>query len=170
MTPSQFLTVTICQYFEYGFIFTGQSEDSLSSFSPASVLNDSPSTSHQPPENAHIETIYGVEYVHFQSIHCDLLLDWWNYTPISRKCISGTIDEKFQHPCWSRCREDLWKNFIQLAEMHTGKPVLQCRACGKLIQHGIFTKNGASGMNKHLNTKDCKSLQSIDSKQPVLQV
>lgn len=150
-----------------------QSEDSLSSFSPASVLNDSPSTSrtsHRPPENAHVETIHGVEYVHFQSIHYDSFLGWWKYTPIGRKCISGTIDEKFQHPRWNRCRGDLWKHFIQLAEMHTGKPVLQCRACGKLIQHGIFTKNGASGMNKHLNTKDCKSLQSIDSKQSVLQV
>ena len=54
--------------------------------------------------------------------------------------------------------------------MRTGTPVLQCQACGKLIQHGVFTKNGASGMNKHLNTKDCKSLQSRDSKQSVIQV
>lgn len=150
-----------------------QSDDSLPPFFPVAVFDDSPSpshTSHQPPENAHIETIHGVEYVHFQSIYYESFLDWWKYTPIGRKCISGKIDEKFQHPRWNKCRGDLWKHFIQLAEMRTGKPVLQCQARGKIIQHGIFTKNGASGMNKHLNTKDCKSLQSRDSKQSVLQV
>lgn len=112
-----------------------------------------------PTENTHVETIHGVKYVHFQSAHYESFLDWWKHTPIGQKCISGKIEEKFQHPRWNKCRGDLWKHFVQLAEMHTGKSVLQCQACGKIIQHGIFTKNGASGMNKHLNTKDCKSWQ-----------
>ena len=38
------------------------------------------------------------------------------------------------------------------------------------MEQSAAIKNGASGMNKHLNTKNCKSLQSRDSKQSVLQV
>lgn len=150
-----------------------QSDDTLSSFSPITILDDSPSTTRtydRPPENIHTETIYGVEYVHFQSIYQEVFYDWWKHTPIGQKCISGKIEEKYQHPHWNKCRGDLWKHFIQLAEIHTGRPLLKCQACGKIIQHGIFTKNGASGMNKHLNTKECKHLQSRDSKQSVLQV
>ncbi|OJJ87002.1 uncharacterized protein ASPGLDRAFT_43478 [Aspergillus glaucus CBS 516.65] len=97
-----------------------QSDDSLSSFSPIAVFNDSPSTSHtshRPPENTHIEIIHGVEYVHFQSNYYKSFLDWWKYTPIGRKCISGKIDEKFQHPHWNKCHGDLWKHFIQLADV-----------------------------------------------------
>ena len=52
-----------------------------------------------------------------------------------------------------------------VAEMGYGVPQVD-----PAMEQSAATKSGASGINKHLNTKDCKSLHSRDSKQSVLQI
>jgi hypothetical protein len=98
--------------------------------------------------------------------------EWWMQTPIGVAIHNGKIDEKFSHPHWdkTRTRGDLWDQFDQLAELFTGKPVLQCHTCQGIIQHGIYHKNGSSGMSKHLKSKECKSQQTPDSKQSIITV
>lgn len=148
-------------------------------FSHGTLLNPlslysspSPPSYIQPPGNISILTINGLKYGKYEKVYHSAFMEWWKQIPVGMIIYNGKINEKFHHPHWDgdRTRGDLWDQFDQLAELHTGKPVLQCHTCQSIIQHGIHHNNGTSGMKKHLNSKDCKGKQSPDSRQSIITV
>jgi hypothetical protein len=116
------------------------------------------------PENLVISEVDGIKYGKYEKAYHSDFMDWWRQTPVAvgTAINNGKLDEKLQHPHWDRNRKrgDLWDQFDQLAELHTGKPVLQCLTCRSIIQHGTHHNNGTSGMNKHLRSKDKREAKS----------
>jgi hypothetical protein len=162
-------------YYSGGLQYPSTPSTSLSreSFSNPLFLESSPPLCHtQLPENLVISEVDGIKYGKYEKAYHSDFMDWWRQTPVGTAINNGKIDEKLQHPHWDRNRKrgDLWDQFDQLAELHTGKPVLQCLTCRSIIQHGIHHNNGTSGMNKHLRSKDCKGKQTPDSRQSIITV
>jgi len=98
----------------------------------------------------------GKYYVIWDAKQTEIFDSWWNQLSAAKKCRQPHT--KVAHPCWANAHRTSksWEAFHQAAEKRTGDPGLICKKCHFVLAHPTYSRNGPSGMTKHLKSRDCE--------------
>jgi hypothetical protein len=87
------------------------------------------------------------QYVLYTTMSRDAFVAWWLMTEYgTRKRINWGTNHQ------SEC----WKQFEQVADIKTGKPMVMCKVCAAILEHPALCRHGTSSMNKHIKGPACR--------------
>lgn len=87
------------------------------------------------------------QYVLYTTMSGDAFVAWWLKTEYGMK---KRTNWDINHS--SEC----WKQFDQVADIKTGKPMVMCKVCVATLQHPALCRHGTSSINKHLKGPTCR--------------
>jgi len=124
------------------------SADLQNSTSGTIEVNELPSTLEQV-------NCKGTYYVIWNANTKDDFASWWNQCSAAKKIKEP--DSRCTHPNWNNGhrKSEFWSQFNQAAAKKTGIPCLICKKCNLVLTHPTYTRNGPSGMKKHIQSRDC---------------
>ena len=94
-------------------------------------------------------------YIIWNANEVEIFSSWWNQLPAVKKCQKSGSGKS--HSCWANAHRTstFWQEFHQAAEKRTGDPDIICKKCHIVLAHSTYSRNGCSGMKKHLESHDC---------------
>lgn len=101
-----------------------------------------------------------IEYVLYTDINKGVFVEWWLQTTVGKRLEGKTFN-------WDRTRHssEVWKHFDQIACTGDGLPKVNCRQCGKILNHPGHTKAGTNSMGRHWRGEKCRRAAK-QTKQP----
>jgi hypothetical protein len=117
-------------------------------------LPDSTSSTVEVPSILEQVNRRGTYYVIWNANTKDDFASWWNQSSAAKKIKEP--GSKCSQPNWNNVHRtsEWWKKFNQGAARKTEVPCLICKKCNLVLTHPTYSKNGPSGMKKHLESRE----------------
>ena len=138
------------------------SSQSISLVNASSVISEnwidllnSTSSTVEVPSTLEQVNCKGTYYIIWNANTKDDFASWWDQRSAAKEIKEP--DSRYTQPNWHNAhrKSAFWLQFDQAAAKKTGIPCLICKKCNLVLAHPTYTKNGPSGMKKHIRSRDC---------------